>query len=74
MLLQAIRSGVINAEDSYRFEVPSSYREVGVANIQSGNFCMVLLHYHPAHASKLLSFWEHTRFWCSQIVLNHGQR
>lgn len=51
MLLQAIRSGVINAEDSYRFEVPSSYREVGVANIQSGNFCMVLLHYHPAHAS-----------------------
>lgn len=42
-LLQALRSGVINAEDSYRFEVPSSYREVGVANIQSGNFCMVLL-------------------------------
>ncbi|KAL3143372.1 hypothetical protein ABBQ38_002202 [Trebouxia sp. C0009 RCD-2024] len=36
----AIRSGVINAEDSYRFEVPSTYREVGVANIQSGNFCM----------------------------------
>lgn len=42
-LLQALRSGVINGEDSYRFEVPSSYREVGVANIQSGNFCMVLL-------------------------------
>ena len=42
-LLQALRSGVINGEDSYRFEVPSSYREVGVANIQSGNFCMVML-------------------------------
>ena len=42
-LSQALRSGVINGDDSYRFEVPSSYREVGVANIQSGNFCMVLL-------------------------------
>ncbi len=39
--LQALRSGVINGSDSYSFEVPSNYREVGVANIQSGNFCMV---------------------------------
>ncbi|KAL0039546.1 hypothetical protein WJX77_001545 [Trebouxia sp. C0004] len=36
----ALRSGVINGSDSYSFEVPSNYREVGVANIQSGNFCM----------------------------------
>lgn len=36
---------MINANDSYKFEVPSSYREVGVANIQSGNFCMVSMRY-----------------------------
>lgn len=69
-MLQAIRSGVINAEDSYRFEVPSTYREVGVANIQSGNFCMVLLCHHLILASQFLSLaviWEDVRACAAQL-------
>ena len=40
-LLQAIRAGVINVKDSYRFSHPASWKEQKIANIQSGNFCMV---------------------------------
>ena len=39
-LLQAIRSGVIRADDSYSFSLPPGFSEQPVANIQSGNFCM----------------------------------
>ena len=39
--MQSIRAGVINYKDAYRFSHPKSWREQKIANIQSGNFCMV---------------------------------
>lgn len=69
-MLQALRSGVINAEDSYRFEVPSTYREVGVANIQSGNFCMVLLCHYLIPADDFISLaviWEDMHAFAAQL-------
>lgn len=39
--VQAIRAGVIKANNAYRFVLPNSWSEQRIANIQSGNFCMV---------------------------------
>ena len=39
--MQSLRSGVINAKDSYRFSLPPSWKEQKIANIQSGNFWCV---------------------------------
>ena len=39
--MQSIRAGVINYKDGYRFSHPPSWKEQKIANIQSGNFCMV---------------------------------
>ncbi|KAK9814442.1 hypothetical protein WJX72_005984 [[Myrmecia] bisecta] len=36
----SIRAGVIDVNKAYKFALPPSWREVQVANIQSGNFCM----------------------------------
>ena len=39
---QAIRAGVIDVtKDPYRFALPPSWKPGKIANIQSGNFCMV---------------------------------
>jgi len=42
--LQSLRAGVIKAKDSYQFVLPESWVEQRIANIQSGNFCMVRVH------------------------------
>ena len=41
MRLQSIRAGVIDAGDSYKFMIPESWSEQKIANILTGNFCMV---------------------------------
>eukprot|EP00884_Botryococcus_braunii_P009120 jgi/Botrbrau1/18209/Bobra.53_1s0068.1 len=35
----ALRAGTVNRENPYRFALPPSWKELKVANIQSGNYC-----------------------------------
>ena len=46
--MQSLRSGQIKVENVYTFSVPTNWSQEQVANIKSGNFCMVWDHLQPS--------------------------
>ena len=59
-VMQSIRAGVIKANNAYKFILPESWSEQKIANIQSGNFCMVNIY------STLLVPWP---FFCADSLM-----